>query len=953
MHRNQHKTWSILLLCLTALVFSFNLHASDAKEVKIENFKVEDIPGDRGNGLILKWKPLSDDLRIMEYRVYRGTTKDALYYLGTVALNPDVGFKGDTLTFSDQGWKPFVDKTCPGSRVVDKNVESTEATFYGTMQKGYPRDLDILAQENGKLQFLTQIDRGIYYSKGKMVQEDSTTVLSSYPIGNVSVLAQIIPDSTYYYSVVPVNENRRYYSPSEIVSGSPIANPYFRPAKDFYGALITDEDTNEKTLNFEWDYHSDSSLPLTKIYLFDAYWDDVATDIKYKDQAKRIPYSNSYNTLFTPIVLPITSSENRQSYKLEQIEDNYCFMTGNDTIIIDVDNIEKYTVAIVGTLQGEDYLYYLEENENLNSGINYKEIVRYTTADLPQVKEVTVSDKPNDKGDTQVLVWEKPTIEITKTNFSNKLGSYLIVNYEYYESEAEKIKSVNFDFMYDDNDEVIMSYNEFYLNNIIKMSLPEEYDNHNLIVKMTITTNNKETEPYSIIQYLNYDEIMKSLNPGDIFKDGLNLRDFTYDIYAKSQRPNFGLIKTRTPGKTNNYPDVISYEDKITTLVHRFDVETKGILITSDLTVFYDTQSEMSLELSPFSEIAQGQMDKQLAQLEEQAETNEKAQLFKTNIMYIKEFLDTNPSDSKWMSFVKKQRDKSLRYRAYKMVATNSKGLFVDYKLPQDEQGNDIYFMPVSNDFDYTKWPMLLATIIFGLLVAVMVSMAKRGKDLYIRPIAGIQEIDNAIGRATEMGRPILFVPGMSSISAVATLAALSILGKVAKKAAEYDTRIIVPCKDFIVMPIAQEIVKESHIEAGRPDTYDKNSVFFITQSQFAYVAGVNGIMIREKTATNFYMGQYFAESLLMTETGNTTGAIQIAGTDSVTQIPFFITTCDYTLIGEELYAASAYMSKEPMILGTLKAQDYFKFIILFFVIVGTILSTAQVTFLLDIFPTK
>ena len=73
-------------------------------------------------------------------------------------------------------------------------------------------------------------------------------------------------------------------------------------------------------------------------------------------------------------------------------------------------------------------------------------------------------------------------------------------------------------------------------------------------------------------------------------------------------------------------------------------------------------------------------------------------------------------------------------------------------------------------------------------------------------------------------------------------------------------------------------------------------------------------------------MGYFSAEALLMTETGNQVGAVQIAGTDAVTQIPFFITTCDYTLIGEELYAASAYLNREPMLLGTLKAQDYFKF---------------------------
>jgi len=65
--------------------------------------------------------------------------------------------------------------------------------------------------------------------------------------------------------------------------------------------------------------------------------------------------------------------------------------------------------------------------------------------------------------------------------------------------------------------------------------------------------------------------------------------------------------------------------------------------------------------------------------------------------------------------------------------------------------------------------------------------------------------------------------------------------------------------------------------------------------------------MLREKPAANFFMGMFYAESLILAETGNRTGAIQIAGTDADTQLPFFITACDYTLMGEELYAASAY----------------------------------------------
>ena len=63
--------------------------------------------------------------------------------------------------------------------------------------------------------------------------------------------------------------------------------------------------------------------------------------------------------------------------------------------------------------------------------------------------------------------------------------------------------------------------------------------------------------------------------------------------------------------------------------------------------------------------------------------------------------------------------------------------------------------------------------------------------------------------------------------------------------------------------------------------------VHYLTDDQFAYAAGVNGIMNREKPAACLYMGKFYAESLLLAETGNSIGAIQIAGTASQSQIPF------------------------------------------------------------------
>jgi hypothetical protein len=229
---------------------------------------------------------------------------------------------------------------------------------------------------------------------------------------------------------------------------------------------------------------------------------------------------------------------------------------------------------------------------------------------------------------------------------------------------------------------------------------------------------------------------------------------------------------------------------------------------------------------------------------------------------------------------------------------------------------------------------VLIAVVIFVSLVLFFVSTARKGKQLFIRRIAGLDALDEAVGRATEMGKPILYVPGLSTMSDVATIAAINILGPVAKKAAEYESNLLVPNRDPIVMTVARQVVKEAFLEAGKPDTFSEDMVFFLTDSQFGYAAAVDGIMVREKPATNLFLGMFWAESLILAETGNMTGAIQIAGTDAVAQLPFFVTACDYTIIGEELYAASAYLSRAPLLVGSLKAQDFGKAILIITIVV-------------------
>ena len=245
-----------------------------------------------------------------------------------------------------------------------------------------------------------------------------------------------------------------------------------------------------------------------------------------------------------------------------------------------------------------------------------------------------------------------------------------------------------------------------------------------------------------------------------------------------------------------------------------------------------------------------------------------------------------------------------------------------------------------ANAFDPTKANVLVALVLLSALILYFIHHARRGRQLYVRPIAGLQSVHDAIGRATELGKPILYVSGIGGEGDVATIASMNILGCIAEKVADYDTELRVPCISPIVMTIEQELVKQGYTRAGRPENYREDNIFFVSDDQFAYATAVSAMMIREKPAANFFMGSFAAESLLLAEAGSSTGAIQIAGTDQATQIPFFIVACDYTIIGEELYAAGAYLSREPLLLGSLKGQDITKLVIMVAMATGIVLVT-------------
>jgi len=222
-------------------------------------------------------------------------------------------------------------------------------------------------------------------------------------------------------------------------------------------------------------------------------------------------------------------------------------------------------------------------------------------------------------------------------------------------------------------------------------------------------------------------------------------------------------------------------------------------------------------------------------------------------------------------------------------------------------------------------------------------------KKLKTRRIPGLERIDDWIKEAAKLKRPVFYTPGTGSIGSSDTLASLALLGYVAKHCAEHDAQILVANSDSQVQQITEDIVKTAYAKAGKEDKFSTDMVRYISTRQFAFAAGVMGILRREKPAVNFFVGDFQAESLQLAETGRTEAIYQFGGTTNLDQLPFFATTCDQTLMGEELYTATGFLSENEEEISRLVGPDAGKILAILLILAGAVLVTLGTTVLIDI----
>ena len=236
---------------------------------------------------------------------------------------------------------------------------------------------------------------------------------------------------------------------------------------------------------------------------------------------------------------------------------------------------------------------------------------------------------------------------------------------------------------------------------------------------------------------------------------------------------------------------------------------------------------------------------------------------------------------------------------------------------------------------------LLLPTLYF--FTARARALLRAGRPIPLRPIEGYESLAGAMGRAAETGRPLhvsLGTGGVGDASTIESMAALILLDQLAQKAAAYDAQPLVTTADPVLNIAAQDRLRQAYAGRGFLAGYEPANVRFIAPDRTAYAAGAMDVLENEPLSGNVMLGAFSDEYLLVGEVGARKHPSQIAGAVDPSVLPFVLATSEKPLLGEEMFAAGAYLGKLPLHVGSLFAQDWTRVFLVLIILAGAAVKT-------------
>ena len=233
---------------------------------------------------------------------------------------------------------------------------------------------------------------------------------------------------------------------------------------------------------------------------------------------------------------------------------------------------------------------------------------------------------------------------------------------------------------------------------------------------------------------------------------------------------------------------------------------------------------------------------------------------------------------------------------------------------------------------------MALGLLVLAAVLLLALTLWRRRSPGVLRPIDAYERLNRSVGLAVENGTRLHISLGRGNLFTArsgSAFAGLAMLRRLSERTSVSDRPPIVTSGDAPLTILSQDTLQSGYRAAGAEDQYRFSTGRLTGLSPFSYAAGTMPIMRDENVSTNVFIGDFGAESGLLTEESDRGNSNVIAASDNLSAQAIFYASSQDPLIGEELFAAGAYVGAGASHEASLNVQDILRWLIIFAILIG------------------
>jgi hypothetical protein len=239
----------------------------------------------------------------------------------------------------------------------------------------------------------------------------------------------------------------------------------------------------------------------------------------------------------------------------------------------------------------------------------------------------------------------------------------------------------------------------------------------------------------------------------------------------------------------------------------------------------------------------------------------------------------------------------------------------------------------------------LAFVLIFFLLMIVYALIGRRRPGRNLRDISAFASLGRAFGQSVEAGRRLHVSLGrgnLSGLQAASALVGLSVLGRITRFASVSDRPPIATSGEGSLAILSQDTLQSAYRAIGAEGQFEVNSAQLTGLTPFSYAAGTLPVIFDEQTAAHVLLGHFGSEVGLIADAAVRSGGLTLAGSDNLPAQAVLYAVSQEPLIGEELYAAGAYVQAGGLHTASLHVQDIMRWVLVAAILGGAAFKLLQ-----------